>query len=314
MNSAQYSEEVNAVYGATFNGNVDNRLGAFNSMLSTMKTDAELELAKKISGVIVDHQEILNEIETKLSQMPVKTGDLISHETGDSVEIREGRFNSIEAVITGETLPYVTVGKLLSAAEAKKANSIYVFFEGSLSTGTIVLLRGHGFVPGQEVTVMKKWYGEGPDLTPKNLCTSQIGILAMVLNPDSDSIVLVHEYGKWKMPSGTSDLGETVIDTCRREVREEIGLDLEDDFYSVGMLQTTKQVKGFFTDTCHVLVCTAKTTDLCPDGVEITQTKWMKFVDIQESDASVLTKKYVTLYLEGKMSKVQFTRQGQICV
>ncbi|MEO3976916.1 NUDIX hydrolase [Streptomyces sp. CAU 1734] len=50
-----------------------------------------------------------------------------------------------------------------------------------------------------------------------------------VIRDDQDRVLIVDPVYKpyWNLPGGHAEQGETPEETCRREVREEIGLDLE---------------------------------------------------------------------------------------
>jgi 8-oxo-dGTP diphosphatase len=57
-----------------------------------------------------------------------------------------------------------------------------------------------------------------------------VGVAAIILR--SDQVLLVQRgrepaYGQWSLPGGLVELGESLHDAVRREVREEAGLDVE---------------------------------------------------------------------------------------
>ncbi len=56
-----------------------------------------------------------------------------------------------------------------------------------------------------------------------------LGCSAVVFDNDRQEILLTRrtDNGRWCLPGGALDPGETVIESCEREVREETGLDVE---------------------------------------------------------------------------------------
>ena len=58
----------------------------------------------------------------------------------------------------------------------------------------------------------------------------RVGVLAIVISPDGRVLLLRHRFraGKpWGLPGGWLEPGETPLDGVRRELREEIALDVE---------------------------------------------------------------------------------------
>lgn len=63
-----------------------------------------------------------------------------------------------------------------------------------------------------------------------------VAITALIKNPQKDKFLVVkraaHEIafpGKWAFPGGKSERGQTILDTLKREVLEEVGLEIEDN-------------------------------------------------------------------------------------
>ncbi|MEK7648382.1 MAG: NUDIX domain-containing protein [Patescibacteria group bacterium] len=62
-----------------------------------------------------------------------------------------------------------------------------------------------------------------------------VAITAFIKNPEKDKFLVVkrsmHEIaypGKWAFPGGKTERGQTILETLKREVLEEVGLEVED--------------------------------------------------------------------------------------
>ena len=74
--------------------------------------------------------------------------------------------------------------------------------------------------------------------------TAVEGVGALILSPDRTEVLLVWEYGKWKLVTGAVKAGETILDTLFREVKEEVGIDLYENVLSVGKWHIAKSRFG----------------------------------------------------------------------
>lgn len=88
-------------------------------------------------------------------------------------------------------------------------------------------------------------YYDDPDAPPANslvpsanvAVTNDVGQLLMIHRTDNDN---------WAFPGGAMDLGESLVDTAVREVKEETGIDCE----VTGLV-------GIYTDPKHVILYTS---------------------------------------------------------
>jgi len=62
-----------------------------------------------------------------------------------------------------------------------------------------------------------------------------VAITAIIKNSTKDKILVVKRHkneiafpGKWAFPGGKTECGETILDTLKREVLEEVGIEIED--------------------------------------------------------------------------------------
>lgn len=56
-----------------------------------------------------------------------------------------------------------------------------------------------------------------------------VSVAAVIFNDAHDQVLLIrrHDNGHWEPPGGVLELGETITDGLKREVREETGCDIE---------------------------------------------------------------------------------------
>ena len=69
-------------------------------------------------------------------------------------------------------------------------------------------------------------------------------VVALVRNDDGDVLLIRRsDNGRWALPGGGHDLGESISDTVVREVREETGIEVE-----------VADMSGIYTDPGHVML------------------------------------------------------------
>ena len=78
-----------------------------------------------------------------------------------------------------------------------------------------------------------RWNGDAAhDMVPA-YSTSIEGVGGLVLSPDESKVLLIWEYGNWKPITGAVDDGESALTACRREMREECGVQMDEAFAPV---------------------------------------------------------------------------------
>lgn len=112
-------------------------------------------------------------------------------------------------------------------------------------------------------------------------------IAGVILRDNTGKYLLVQEknpkvYGKWNIPAGYVDDGETPVKAAVREAAEEVGLQVEliSDEPMYEYFNETKH-KGYFAFIGNVIGGEIK-----PDSVEILSTGWKSFTEISELNAS----------------------------
>jgi 8-oxo-dGTP pyrophosphatase MutT (NUDIX family) len=78
--------------------------------------------------------------------------------------------------------------------------------------------------------------------------TSVVPSANVVVTDDAARVLVIHrtDNGNWALPGGALDLGESLVQTAVREVREETGIDCE----ITGLV-------GIYTDPRHVILYTS---------------------------------------------------------
>ncbi|MFW9778388.1 MAG: NUDIX domain-containing protein [Candidatus Heimdallarchaeota archaeon] len=134
---------------------------------------------------------------------------------------------------------------------------------------------------------------------PNQMAAHFIGVGGVVMH-DGNVLLVKLTYGpaqgKWLIPGGMVDPGETLGEAVKREIEEETGMDVE----PVGILSVRSMVRtgDGLTDLYCIFLCElVDTLDRPPhanDGVEITEVAWFP-LDRLESDDLVTgyTKKIV---------------------
>jgi 8-oxo-dGTP pyrophosphatase MutT (NUDIX family) len=87
----------------------------------------------------------------------------------------------------------------------------------------------------------KKDYYDDPDAPKAN---SIVPAVTAVVQNDRNELLMIErtDNGLWALPGGAQDLGESITDTVRREVREETGIEIE-----------VTELSGIYSDPRHVI-------------------------------------------------------------
>jgi 8-oxo-dGTP diphosphatase len=97
-------------------------------------------------------------------------------------------------------------------------------------------------------------------ISPGNLAQFRIGVNALIF--EEGRVLLAHrrDIDWWNLPGGGMELGETVEDAIRREVREETGLEVAVE-YLVGVYSKPQKREIVLTLRCRVLGGTLTATE-----------------------------------------------------
>ena len=152
----------------------------------------------------------------------------------------------------------------------------------------------------------------------KRVLTQTFGVVGAILERDG-KILLVKEVkevakGLWSHPAGWIDVGESLIEAVKREVKEESGFDFEPTHILGVYSLFKKNLKERFGITPHAIkvifigkISDNKTGKLHND---VSETKWFTPEEIYQMDINTLRdmdiKKMVKDYFAGKSYPLDF--------
>ncbi|QOS81562.1 NUDIX domain-containing protein [Paenibacillus sp. JNUCC31] len=117
----------------------------------------------------------------------------------------------------------------------------------------------------------------------------------LILNKSGEILLVRHVDNTWGVPGGFMELGESVEESARREVREEIGIQIKKlVLYGVfsGKELYTKLRNGHeYYNVVIGYICTEFEGELQPDGVEVLEAKFYKPTELPENTDSYLKSK-----------------------
>ncbi len=108
-------------------------------------------------------------------------------------------------------------------------------------------------------------------------------VVAVIVD-DAENVVLTRRAvppfrGLWVMPGGKIDLGEPIARAVAREVREEVGMEVQ-----VGRLVDVFEHLTPGTDNDHFVIlyyrCRPSTRDLVPNAAEVAEARWVPRADL----------------------------------
>lgn len=108
-----------------------------------------------------------------------------------------------------------------------------------------------------------------------------------IVNKVGQLLLVKYQDNSWGIPGGLMELGESVEDCARREVKEEIGLELRSlhlfDVFSGKELYTKLKNGHEYYNVIVGYICTEFEGELKPDGEEVLEAKFYDLVEIPDS-------------------------------
>lgn len=185
------------------------------------------------------------------------------------------------------------LGRSLSRWKALDRKGVWLFLSIEQSQ-YIPIAAKHGFQfhhSKPEMVVMTKWL---PEDIPNKIPTYGgffVGVGSFVYDEKTDRILVVlekysNEKGAWKIPTGTVEVGERLVDSVKRELLEETAIVAE----PIGLLGITASHPFQFdiSSLLFVFLMQPSSFDIQKEDFEILECKW---VDPREliTDPNVLT-------------------------
>lgn len=120
-----------------------------------------------------------------------------------------------------------------------------------------------------------------------------VGVGAVLLSDTLDRVLLIQRgtepaLGKWSVPGGLVERGEPLREACRREVREETGLDVQLEAQPIKLLERAiRDEAGHVAYHYLIIDFWARVPASTPQaGSDVRQVKWVAVDQVQQLDGT----------------------------
>lgn len=107
-----------------------------------------------------------------------------------------------------------------------------------------------------------------------------------VINKLGEILLVQYQDKSWGIPGGLMELGESVEDCARRELKEEIGIEVRNlkliDVLSGKQLHTKLRNGDEYYNVVIGYICNEYEGELSPDGIEVTDARFYKTEELPE--------------------------------
>lgn len=124
--------------------------------------------------------------------------------------------------------------------------------------------------------VYYRWEGDQSHNLVPAYATATEGVGGLLLSPDEKQVLLIWEYGCWKMVTGSVDEGEPLLSTLAREAQEEVGITLDGTYtprYMGGWHAASIRDK-IMNDHFSIFAVRSASKEFNVDGVEVSAARW----------------------------------------
>lgn len=116
-----------------------------------------------------------------------------------------------------------------------------------------------------------------------------------IVNSFGEILLVKHQDQSWGIPGGLMELGESVEECLRREVKEEINLDLKSlrlfGVFSGSELYTKLRNGHEYYNIIIGYICTEFSGEIKPDGEEVIEANYFNLADLPEGTQPYIKEK-----------------------
>jgi ADP-ribose pyrophosphatase YjhB (NUDIX family) len=117
----------------------------------------------------------------------------------------------------------------------------------------------------------------------------------VIINRHKEILLVQYKDKSWGIPGGLMELGESVEECARREIKEEIGLEIKNlkllEVFSGKELFTKLKNGDQYYNVIIGYICTDFEGELIPDGIEVFEAGFYKMTELPEGTNPMIMNK-----------------------